>query len=106
MTDVDLASMQGLALGLSMGITLLYIARRRLGGSTRTAQETIKLQEHADLINELAMAKLKMDDLTTEILGLNARLESALAEARGLQNALAESKGTRRWVCQVCKSVH
>ena len=53
MTELDLASMQGVALGFSIGVTLLYIARRRLGGWTRTAQDRAKLEEHAQWITDL-----------------------------------------------------
>ena len=93
MTEIDIASMQGVALGFSIGVTLLYIARRRLGGWTRTAQERAKLEEHAQLTTDLAVTKSKIGDLTAEIAELNGRLNLALEKANELQGQLIEYKG-------------
>ncbi|MEI6620121.1 MAG: hypothetical protein WCO17_13405, partial [Betaproteobacteria bacterium] len=93
MTEIDVASMQGVALGFSIGVTLLYIARRRLGGWTRTAQERAKLDEHAQLTTDLAVTKSKIGDLTAEIAELNGRLNLAVEKANELQGQLIEYKG-------------
>ena len=106
MTEVDLASVQGLALGFWIGVTLLYIARRRPDGRTRAVNDLRMLEEHVQLTTEVAVGKSKVSQLSNEIVELNALLESSRGVARDLRRELDEVKGSRRWVCPVCNSTH
>jgi len=104
MTEIDVASMQGVALGFSIGVTLLYIARRRLGGWTRTAQERAKLDEHAQLTTDLAVTKSKLNDLSSENSELTERLDLSVVRANELQGQLTDAKGEYRAVAATLAS--
>ena len=104
MTEINLASMQGVALGFSIGVTLLYIARRRLGDWTRTAQERTKLDEHAQLTTDLAVTKSRLNDLSSEISALTERLDLSVVHANELQGQLTDSKGEHRAVAATLAS--
>ena len=95
MTEVDLASMRGLALGFAISICLLFIVRRRLGGLLRSAEEQTKLAEHEKLTIDLAVNQSKLGDLSSVISALNGRLDSALLQIDDLQGQLTESNGER-----------
>ena len=92
MIEINLASMQGVALGFSIGVILLYLARHRLGGWSRTAEERRKLDEHDQLTTDLAVTKSRLDDLGSEIRGLTERLDLSLVHANELRGQLTESK--------------
>ena len=60
-----------LAIGFSIGINLLFIARRRLCGLIVCADEQTKLEEHEKLSVDLAVTQPKLGDLNSIISALN-----------------------------------
>jgi len=60
-----------LAIGFSIGINLLFIARRCLGGLIVCADEQTKLEEHEKLSVDLAVTQPKLGDLNSIISALD-----------------------------------
>jgi DNA recombination protein RmuC len=94
MMGVDLSFAYGLCCGLVSCFTLLYVSRHHFIDWVLSEESRSKIEEHGQLITDLAVSSSKIINLNADIDSLNIRMETSSTQLREIQAQLLDSKSS------------
>ena len=94
MIGVDMSFAYGLCFGLVSCFILLYVSRHHFIGWVLSEESRSKLEEHGQLITDLAVSNSKIINLNADIDSLNIRMEASSTQLREIQAQLLDSKSS------------